>query len=62
MDWPGKPTVEDAVNDVMRQQYLHDHIEAVGEALLAGVNIKGYFIWSFQVRLFNSLIVILSLG
>jgi beta-glucosidase len=44
-----EPTVEDAVNDVMRQQYLYDHIEAVGEALLAGVNIKGYFIWSFQV-------------
>lgn len=42
-------TVEDAVNDVMRQQYLYDHIEAVGEAILAGVNIKGYFIWSFQV-------------
>ena len=48
-----EPTVEDAVNDVMRQQYLYDHIEAVGQALLAGVNIKGYFIWSFQVNRFH---------
>ncbi len=44
-----EPTVEVAIDDVMRQQYLYDHIEAVGEALLNGVNIKGYFIWSFQV-------------
>ena len=26
-------TVEEAVNDTMRQQYLHDHIDAVGQAL-----------------------------
>jgi beta-glucosidase len=38
-----------AVNDVQRQQYLHDHIEAVGEALQAGADVKGYFVWSFQV-------------
>ncbi len=40
-----------AVNDVQRQQYLHDHIEAVGEALAAGADVKGYFVWSFQVSL-----------
>lgn len=40
-----------AVNDVQRQQYLHDHIQAVGEALQKGVNIKGYFVWSFQDNL-----------
>ncbi len=40
-----------AVNDVQRQQYLHDHIQAVGEALEKGANIKGYFVWSFQDNL-----------
>lgn len=42
-------TVEQAVNDTMRQQYLHDHIDAVGQALQAGCDVKGYFVWSFQV-------------
>jgi beta-glucosidase/6-phospho-beta-glucosidase/beta-galactosidase len=41
--------VEEAVNDTMRQQYLHDHIDAVGQALQAGCDVKGYFVWSFQV-------------
>lgn len=40
-----------AVNDVMRQQYLHDHIQAVGEALIAGCDVRGYFVWSFQDNL-----------
>jgi beta-glucosidase/6-phospho-beta-glucosidase/beta-galactosidase len=39
-----------AVNDVQRQHYLHDHIEAVGQAIAKGANMKGYFVWSFQVR------------
>lgn len=42
-------TVEQAVNDTMRQQYLHDHIDAVGQALQAGCDVRGYFVWSFQV-------------
>ncbi len=42
-----------AVNDVQRQQYLHDHIEAVGEAIAKGANVKGYFVWSFQVDLIH---------
>lgn len=42
-------TVEQAVNDTMRQQYLHDHIDAVGQALQSGCDVKGYFVWSFQV-------------
>lgn len=42
-----------AINDVQRQQYLHDHIEAVGEALIKGADVKGYFVWSFQVSSFN---------
>jgi len=40
-----------AVNDVMRQQYLHDHIQAVGDALVAGADVRGYFVWSFQDNL-----------
>lgn len=40
-----------AVHDTERQKYLHDHIEAVGEAILEGANVKGYFIWSFQDNL-----------
>ncbi|CAE7383169.1 BGLU30, partial [Symbiodinium microadriaticum] len=43
-----EPTVADAVNDTMRQQYLHDHIEAVGQALDKGCDVRGYFVWSFQ--------------
>jgi beta-glucosidase/6-phospho-beta-glucosidase/beta-galactosidase len=43
--------VTDAVNDVVRQSYLRDHINAVGEALKAGVDIRGYFVWSFQDNL-----------
>jgi beta-glucosidase len=40
-----------AVQDVQRQQYLHDHIEAVGDALVAGADVKGYFVWSLQDNL-----------
>lgn len=40
-----------AVNDVQRQQYLHDHIQAVGDAIQAGADVKGYFVWSFQDNL-----------
>ncbi|RYG68822.1 glycosyl hydrolase family protein [archaeon] len=40
-----------AVNDTQRQQYLHDHIQAVGDALQAGCDVKGYFVWSFQDNL-----------
>jgi hypothetical protein len=42
--------VAEAVNDTMRQQYLHDHIDAVGQALQAGCDVRGYFVWSFQVQ------------
>jgi beta-glucosidase len=27
-------------------RYLHDHVEAVGAALDAGVDVRGYFAWS----------------
>lgn len=40
-----------AVNDKERQSYIYNHIEAVGQALIKGANIKGYFVWSFQDNL-----------
>ena len=52
-------TVAEAVNDTMRQQYLHDHIDAVGQALQAGCDIRGYFVWSFQVSNFTRSAMIL---
>jgi len=44
-------TRDQAINDVMRQQYLHDHVNAVGEAISVGCDVRGYFIWSFQDNL-----------
>jgi len=34
------------VNDALRTAYLQKHIKAVNQAIGAGVNIKGYFVWS----------------
>jgi beta-glucosidase/6-phospho-beta-glucosidase/beta-galactosidase len=44
-------TEEEAINDTTRQKYLHDHIDAVGEAIQKGVNIQSYFVWSLQDNL-----------
>ena len=46
-----KETVEEAIHYTPRQQYLSDHIDAVGQAIQAGANVKGYFIWSLQDNL-----------
>ena len=34
------------VHDDLRVQYLHDHINAVGIAMEAGADVRGYFLWS----------------
>jgi len=34
------------VHDADRVAYLHDHIDAVGEAIEAGADVRGYFVWS----------------
>ena len=34
------------VHDADRVSYLHDHIDAVGKAIDAGVDVRGYFLWS----------------
>jgi beta-glucosidase len=42
-DLPGP----DGVADVERVDYLRDHLAAVHEAIAAGVDVRGYFLWSF---------------
>lgn len=36
------------VNDIRRIQYLHNHIDAVHQAVKQGVDIRGYFVWSLM--------------
>ena len=36
------------VHDADRVAYLHDHIDAVGEALDKGVDVQAYFVWSLM--------------
>jgi beta-glucosidase len=38
--------VAGAVHDDARIAYLHDHLAAVHEALRAGVDVRGYYVWS----------------
>ena len=38
--------VTDVVDDSGRARYLADHIAAVGAALEAGIDLRGYFVWS----------------
>ena len=40
------PVEPDGVHDRRRISYLQDHIAAVGRALDAGVDVRGYFVWS----------------
>ena len=39
-------TKDGAVNDEQRIRYLTTHLQAVADAMEAGVNITGYFVWS----------------
>ncbi|HMO11688.1 MAG TPA: GH1 family beta-glucosidase [Actinotalea sp.] len=36
------------VHDVRRVAYLHDHIDAVGAAMDAGAEVRGYMVWSLM--------------
>ena len=40
--------VNGEINDVRRTAYFQSHLNAVEEAIKAGVNIKGYFAWSLM--------------
>jgi beta-glucosidase len=37
-----------AVHDPRRVAYLHDHVEAVGAAMDAGADVRGYMVWSLM--------------
>ena len=41
----------DELADPLRVDYLRRHVGAVGEAIRAGCNVKGYFAWSFMDNL-----------
>lgn len=38
--------VDGRVHDQDRVDYLHDHLDAVGAAMAAGADVRGYFVWS----------------
>jgi len=40
--------VDGRVHDQDRLDYLHDHIDAVGAAIEAGADVRGYFVWSLM--------------
>jgi beta-glucosidase len=35
-----------SINDTSRVQYLKQHLRAAGDAIQAGVNLRGYYLWS----------------
>ena len=39
-------SADGAVHDPRRVAYLHDHVEAVGRAMDAGADVRGYMVWS----------------
>jgi beta-glucosidase len=41
-------TPDGRVHDQRRVSYLHDHIDVVGQAREAGVDVRGYFVWSLM--------------
>ena len=40
------PAPDGAVRDPERVEYLHAHLRAVHEAIAAGADVRGYFVWS----------------
>jgi beta-glucosidase len=40
--------IDDDVNDRQRISFLNRHLEAVNQAVKAGVDVRGYFIWSLM--------------
>ena len=40
------PLPDGSVKDVERVKYIKEHLQAAGQALRAGVNLRGYFVWS----------------
>ena len=44
--FPDPPTVAEGYDDPPRTAYLRDHLRAVRRAIDAGVDLRGYFVWS----------------
>jgi beta-glucosidase len=44
--YPDEVDADGTVVDPLRQEYLELHVAAMREAMLEGVNVKGYFVWS----------------
>jgi beta-glucosidase len=40
------PPLDGAVDDPLRTAFLRDHLRALARALAAGVDVRGYFVWS----------------
>ncbi|WP_049573902.1 GH1 family beta-glucosidase [Nocardiopsis sp. SBT366] len=43
---PDEPDEDGRVHDADRVTYLRDHLAALGRAIEAGVDVRGYFVWS----------------
>jgi beta-glucosidase len=46
--WPDRPGPDGAIHDLVRIRYLARHAAAVWQAIEAGVDVRGYFAWSFM--------------
>jgi beta-glucosidase len=46
--YPEGPSEDGAVHDTRRVEYLDGHLRACHDALAAGVNLRGYFVWSLM--------------
>ena len=44
--WPDTVSEDGEVHDPDRVSYLHEHLEAVADAVENGVDVRGYFAWS----------------
>jgi beta-glucosidase len=44
--YPDVVDEDGGISDPLRREYLELHIAAMREAMLEGVNVKGYFVWS----------------
>ena len=46
--YPEGPSDDGAVHDTKRIEYLDGHLRACHDALAAGVDLRGYFVWSLM--------------
>ncbi len=40
--------IDGSVNDTVRKEYVEEYLKACHQAIQNGVNLKGYFVWSFM--------------